>query len=209
MTTRFGAAAFILGPAQFLLANVIVQLGWRTPYSWADNNISDLGNVTCQLWGDDPTYVCSPLHLVMNTSAVVNGVLIIAGILLTGVLWRSDWRTQIARVLLVGAAGGFVLAGLFPADVNLNLHVLGAFLIMGVGNLGLLLAGLADRGSPLATLRVLTVSVVAVALVATWLHFSRSGPFGVGGSERFALFALQLWFIVLGGYLFRKARGTR
>lgn len=212
MTSRFGAAAFILGPAQFLLANVIVQLGWSTPYSWADNNISDLGNVHCQVWGDDPKYICSPLHLVMNVSAVLNGVLIVAGLLLSGVWWRHDWRTRTARVLLVGAAGGFVLAGLFPADVNLNLHVLGAFLIMGVGNIGLLFAGLAGGGSALARFRVLTLSVVAVGLVATWLHFSRNyGSLGMGGSERFALFALQLWFLVIGGFLFRArpSRGTR
>lgn len=156
------------------------------------------------MWGDDPTYVCSPLHTVMNVSAVLNGVLIVAGLVLSGVLWRHDWRTRTARVLLVGAAGGFVLAGIFPADVNLNLPVLGTFLIIGGGQHRPLLAGLADRGSPLARLRVLTLAVVAVALVATWLHFSRDyGPLGMGGSERFALFTLQLWFVAVGGHLLR------
>ena len=198
----FAAIAFIVGPALFLFANLVVQLGWSTPFSWADNNISDLGNIHCQVFDEDnPRYVCSPLHAVMNTSAVLNGGLLIAGVAGSGQLWRHSRSTRIGRAFLMAGAGGFVLAGLAPADVNLNLHVLGAFLIMGMGNVGLLLAGFASRTSPLGTLRGLTLVVVAVAVVATWMHFSRSyGPLGAGGSERFALFTLQLWFIAGGAH---------
>ncbi|GAA3990645.1 hypothetical protein GCM10022247_06780 [Allokutzneria multivorans] len=201
----FAAAALIVGPLQFAAANIVAQLAWTTPYSLAHNNISDLGNVHCQVSEDGvPRYICSPLHELLNTSAVLCGVLLIVGLALSSVLWRRSWVGALACVLLALGGSGFVLAGLAPADVDLNLHVVGAFLIMGVGNLGLALSAFARRGNPFAELRVITVAATAIAVVATWTHFSHSyGPFGMGGSERFALFTTQLWFVLLGANLLR------
>ena len=205
-TSRIAALAMIAGPAQFMVANIVTQLGWSTPYSWADNNISDLGNVHCAVSRDgDPRYICSPWHVVLNTSAVLDGLLLIVGVVLSAALWRQGRATKVARVFLIGGALGFITAGLSPADVDLNLHVLGAFLIMGLGNIGFLLACFARRDTLLGRLRMLTVSGAVVAFIGTLLHFSNGhAPFGVGGSERFALFALQLWFVVLGVFLVRK-----
>ncbi|WP_086824145.1 DUF998 domain-containing protein [Allokutzneria sp. NRRL B-24872] len=203
----FAAAALIVGPVQFAAANVVAQLAWTTPYSLAHNNISDLGNVRCQVSDDGVSrYICSPLHELLNTSAVLCGVLLIVGLALSPVLWRRSWVAALACVLLAGGGSGFVLAGLAPADVDLDLHVVGAFLIMGVGNLGLALSAFSGRGNPFAALRVITVAAAVIAIVATWLHFSHSyGPLGMGGSERFALFTTQLWFVVLGAHLTRSA----
>ncbi|PSK67176.1 hypothetical protein B0E53_00810 [Micromonospora sp. MH33] len=48
---RLGAACWLLATPLFLAANVVVGLAWRQPpFSWATNNISDLGNVTCGRW---------------------------------------------------------------------------------------------------------------------------------------------------------------
>jgi hypothetical membrane protein len=80
---RAGAIAFVLGTIQFFVFHVIVELAWSQPYSWAQNNISDLGNVTCGAWGENGRYVCSPLHAWMNTSFVLKGMLLAAGLVLT------------------------------------------------------------------------------------------------------------------------------
>lgn len=78
----------------------------------------------------------------MNASFFTLGALLVVGAALTGgVLWRRGPAAAVARLLLAGAGVGFVLAGLAPADVNENQHVLGALLIMAMGNIGLFLAG--------------------------------------------------------------------
>lgn len=84
---RIGAAAWVLGTIQFFICHLIVEFAWPTPYSWSLNNVSDLGNVYCQPWGDNARYVCSPLHSLMNVSFVIHGMLIIAGVVLIRSLW--------------------------------------------------------------------------------------------------------------------------
>jgi hypothetical membrane protein len=137
LARRFGAWALILGPAQFLVVHLIVQLAWPEPYSWTANAISDLAAVGCGPWPGDGRYVCSPLHDWMNASFVLLGLLFVAGLALTGLLSRNglSWPS---RVFLVLVGIGFVLAGLSPADVNEEVHVLAALIIFFCGNLGLL-----------------------------------------------------------------------
>lgn len=61
-----GAVLWVVAGPLFLLAQLVVQAAWSAPFSWATNNISDLGNVRCQPWGDDARYVCSPLHALIT-----------------------------------------------------------------------------------------------------------------------------------------------
>jgi len=202
-----GAAAWIAGTAQFFAASLIVQSAWRTPYSWAANAISDLGAVHCQDTGTanpPDRYVCSPLHAVANPSFIALGILLASGALLTGPAWGKGAVSRAARGLLTAAGGGMILAGLMPEDVNLNLHVLGAFLIMGVGNTGFVLAALARRTTPVGRLRALTLPLSLIALLATWLMFSHHTPvLGYGGMERAALYPLLCWTVITGIYLLR------
>jgi hypothetical membrane protein len=197
---RIGGLAFIVGAAQFLLLNAVAQAAWTTPYSWADNTISDLGVVTCGMFDEEfPRYLCSPWHALVNTSMVLQGLLLAAGVLLTTRGWGRGVRARAAQTLLVLAAAGYVLAGVWPADVDLERHVLGAFLIMIVGNLGLVLAGFLPRASVVGRARWFTVTIGLIALAATWLHLQRHfGPLGLGGSERIAVFALHAWTLVVG-----------
>ncbi|MEV8309985.1 hypothetical protein AB0P36_22195 [Streptomyces flavidovirens] len=58
MTARIGAAAWIAATAQLFVGQLAVESAWRTPYSWAGNNISDLGNVHCQMWDASRPSVC-------------------------------------------------------------------------------------------------------------------------------------------------------
>jgi hypothetical membrane protein len=187
-----GAVAWIAGTAQFFAAQIAAQSAWRTPYSWAANAISDLGAVHCQNTGSanpPPRYVCSPLHGVMDTSIIVFGVLLASGAILTSPRWGSGAASRTARALLITAGGGAVLAGVMPEDVNLNLHVLGAFLIIAGGNTGFVLAGLVRRESPLSRLRAVTLPLSIIAMTATWLMFSHHTPvLGYGGMERAAVY---------------------
>ncbi|WP_326690125.1 DUF998 domain-containing protein [Streptomyces sp. NBC_01795] len=207
---RIGAAAWIVAAVQFFAVQLAVQSGWRTPYSWATFNISDLGNVHCGKWdASRPRYVCSPLHDAMNVSFAVHGVLLLAGALLIGGCWGRGGAAVAARVLFVLNCGGWVLVGLVPADVNENLHVLGALFIMGLGNIGLVCAGFLRRDSLFGDgrLRLVTLAIAAVAQLATWLFFAQADPgIGLGGMERLAAFALDAWVLVMAVAVFRAEK---
>src|SRR5689334_5633654 len=97
----------------FFSVHLIVQAAWSHPtYSWAANNISDLGNVYCQHWGDNHRYVCSSRHALMNLGFIGTGILITIGALLAGDFLRNRSLVRAARWLLVLDGFAFALAGL-------------------------------------------------------------------------------------------------
>ncbi|MFF0432231.1 DUF998 domain-containing protein [Streptomyces sp. NPDC004327] len=200
---RIGYAAWIAGVVQFFVVHGIVQSAWTQPYSWAHNNISDLGNALCALQREpEPRFVCSPEHGLMNGSFVVLGTLLAVGFVLTGPLWRRGAAAGTARVLSAAAGLGFVLVGLAPADTHENQHVLGALLIMGLGNTGLVAAGAAGLSKDLpGGLRRATGLLGAVALTALALFLSHHYlGLGMGGMERVAALPVLLWALVAGAY---------
>lgn len=205
---RGGAVMWIAGPVQYLIAQLVVQAAWRTSYSWMVNPLSDLGAIHCQTMGSGyppPRYVCSPLHGVMNASVIVLGVLLAGGVLLTASCWGGGVASRSVRILLLAAAAGSVLVGLVPEDVNLSLHLLGAFLGIAAGNCGFLLAGLITRSSPLGRLRPVTLPLGILAMAATVLLFTGGIPAGgFGGVERLAVFPLRCWMAIVGIFLLRE-----
>lgn len=211
LPARIGAAVWIVATVQFLVVQLVVHSAWQTPYSWAGYNISDLGNVQCGTWDvSRPRYVCSPLHAAMNTSFVVHGVLLLVGMLLTGAGWGRGRLSATARILFAVTAGGWVLVGLVPADVNEDLHVLGAFVIMGLGNIGLVCAGFAPRASLFGRLRAVTLSMAAAAVAAAWMFFGQYDPgTGLGTLERIAAFALDAWVLFMALAIFGRTRPVR
>ncbi|MFF3768133.1 DUF998 domain-containing protein [Streptomyces sp. NPDC001922] len=208
MSTRIGAVAWVVGTVQFFVVQLVVEAAWRTPYSWGSNNISDLGNVHCQVWDTSrPRYVCSPLHSMMNMSFAVHGALLLAGIVLTGVCWGRGGVARAARILCGTGGAAFVVVGLVPADVDENLHVLAALFIMGVGNVGLLCAGFVRRDSLFGRLRPVSLLAGAVAVISAGLFFAQQDPgIGLGGMERVAVFTLDAWTLVMAVAI-RRSRG--
>ncbi|MFF4646183.1 DUF998 domain-containing protein [Streptomyces sp. NPDC001389] len=200
MRVRIGYWAWIVGVVQFFVVHWVAESAWSRPYGWARNNISDLGNAHCAFQPEpEPRYVCSPEHGLMNGSFVALGVLVVVGAVLTGGgLWRRGPAAAVGRLGLAAAGAGFVLAGLAPADVNENRHVLGALLVMAVGNIGLALAGfgLAERTPP--ALRRGTTLLGCAAIVAFGLFLShRHLGLGMGGMERLAVFPLLIWALAV------------
>ena len=204
-----GALCWLVAGPLFLAANVMASLGWRDPrFSWATNNISDLGNVHCGVWDTTrPRYVCSPWHGPMNAAVILTGILLAAGILLgwrtvpraarsvTGSAGGSAVAARAAMVLLLLAATGYGLAGAFPADVDENQHFLGALLVLVVGNVGLLVAAFATRGRA----RAWTLVAAGVAIAGAVLFFDQQSlGIGLGAMERLAVFPLPVWACCTG-----------
>ncbi|MEU5782290.1 DUF998 domain-containing protein [Micromonospora lupini] len=203
-TGRVGALCWVAAVPIFLVASLVTGLRWRDPaYSWAIHNISDLGNAHCGIWDTTrPRYVCSPWHPLMNAAMLATAVLLAAGLLLTWRLLGRGGVVRSAQTLLLLAAGGYALAALNPADVDENRHVLGAFLIMGVGNVGLLIAGFAPNTTVLGRWRGLTLAAGLTALAGTVLFVAQQGlGIGVGGMERVAVLPFPVWACCLGALL--------
>jgi hypothetical membrane protein len=208
---RRGAVVWMLA-IQFFIAQLIVQSAWTTPFSLTTNYISDLGNTTCGPYPvDSSMYVCSPWHAWMNASFILLGVIILVGAALIQRAFPSG-RTRTAGLVLLALAGpGEILVGLFPENVNITPHTIGAAAHFVSGNLGILVLGIAiaatRRQTPLAIFSIIAGSV---GLLATALFVS--GHYlgtGVGGMERFAAYPLPLWLIVAGVFVARQISNQR
>jgi hypothetical membrane protein len=195
---RFGALVWLAGVVLFFALHLYAESAWKDPaYSWADNNISDLGNVHCQPWGDDKRYVCSPQHNAMNAGFLIQGATMLIGLAAISLRRSRSARTRTAGALLIAAGAGWVLAGVWPADVNENWHVLGALFIMILGNIGLAL-GPAVPVEP-RWLRWTAPVLGAVGLAGAAFFFTGNDlGLGLGGMERVAAYPMLAWMALTG-----------
>lgn len=200
-SARLGGALLVLGTVQFLVLHVVVQSAWNQPrYSWWTNYISDLGAVRCgPVLGND---VCSPLHAGMNTAFIVQGVLLLAGTVLTATTWSTKGNRRVWQTM-VGLAGvSWIVVGLVPEDVDLTAHSIGALPIFVLGNVALVVAGTSasTRNRPAARVAALVLGVVGLlGFVLTMLATAYpQGVIGIGIAERVTVFPLQIWALVVG-----------
>lgn len=201
---RLGALAWIV-TLQFFVVQGVVQAAWTTPFSLAHNMISDLARVTC-----GPLYrapgidvACSPWHALMNASIILNGILIPAGAYLTRSALPAQRLMSIALLMIALTAPGHVAVGLFPSDTGPTMHLLGAGLILVLGNPGIVLAGLAlwQRHRALAVASLI-LGLGGIAGTLLFLYESGAG-IGLGGMERIAFYPLPLWCGVVGAAALR------
>jgi Protein of unknown function (DUF998) len=109
----------VLATTQYAIAQLVAASAWNPPYSWSNNYISDLGNTTCAMFAvphAGATYVCSPLHPVMNSSFIIAGILTITGAALLNRLWPARQLTTIALVLWILAGLGKIVVGAVPGE---------------------------------------------------------------------------------------------
>jgi hypothetical membrane protein len=207
-TDRFpfiGPSIWILS-VQYFIAQVIVAWVWMPPYSVSRNTISDLGNTICGPYGG--SYVCSPRHDLMNASFIALGAVMAAGswLIYQEFNGRGD-RERLGALagfaaLAVGGLGAFFV-GKYPENVNHTMHIVGAGLAIGVGNLGVLVLGL-TLGVP-NRMRVSMIVLSAVSLAALGLFATRTYlGLGPGGMERIAAYPETLWLIGFGIYISRN-----
>lgn len=200
LPARLGGGLLLLAPVIFLVGQLIIGSVWSTPYSWVHNNISDLGNVRCGVSGEPARFICSPLHPWWNGIFLLTGLLLAVGVVATWKRCGKGPGPGTAKVLVLVSSAGYVLAGAYPADVNENLHVLGALLILGPGNVALVIAGIAARAALPCPVRLAALGLGVIGIAGSILHLSgHYGVLGLGGSERMAAFALLLWLGLVGG----------
>ena len=208
--TQWGAVFWILC-LQYFAGEAISIMGWRGPYSLSENYISDLGAVGCGSaaagQNGQIAALCSPLHAVMNTSFVLQGLLIVAGTLCvwpmfpTGKLWT-------AALLLTGVSGlGVFVVGLVPEDTTASIHYLGAVENLFCTNAATVLMGVAMFGLRRET-RLMGALTLAAGLIGLF-GFACLGThaylgLGVGVMERVTTYPFPLWIAAMGVLLLRR-----
>jgi hypothetical membrane protein len=207
-SVHHGATLWLAGSLIFILAMVVVQLGWSGPpaYSLSKNYISDLGNTHCGPWPDaSSARICSPWHDVFNGAVIILGIFVLLGAMLLRTGFPSR-RSSALGLLLVGVAGlGAIGVGVSPENVNGTVHDIASLVAFLIGSLALLVLGFAMfRDTRWDGLRAYTLVSGLVGLVATIL-FSEGiyAGLGPGGMERLIVAPLLLWLIVAPIHLLR------
>jgi hypothetical membrane protein len=202
-------ALLLVATSEFFAAQIIAQLAWPS-YSVSQYDISALGVTECGPYtngsGGLMFYACSPLHMVMNAGFILLGVLTIAGVLLTRSIWPQRRLTSVGVALVAVSGLGAALSGLFPANVNLGFHVLGALLNFLTASVGLLLLGIGARkqnGRLAAWSIALGLTTIAGLILYNSQNFLGLGP---GGMERVIGYPSVVWDIGLGAALLFQRR---
>ncbi|WP_426998351.1 DUF998 domain-containing protein [Pseudarthrobacter sp. N5] len=158
-TRQYLGAWAKLSVVQYFVAEAAVISAWggRQPYDRRSGFISDLGAVSCGSYQDRD--VCSPLHLLMNASFVVQGLgMLLGAVLLSSALLCIAAQTgarvpagaghrlprigAVAARVLTGVAGaGTMIVGLVPEDLRSAWHFAGALMFFIGGSVALLLLG--------------------------------------------------------------------
>lgn len=212
--TRFRARHPFYGPVIwgasifYFITQVLVARAWRPPYSWLRNSISDLGNTSCH-----PQ--CSPHYAWMNFAFFGLGLVMAVGswFIFEEFTEKKAAERLAARIgflcLALGGVGAVVVAA-FPEDSVGVVHVVGAFLGIGVGTFGVFVLGWGIAGSldkPLIWgMRVVPpVAMVVGVMFAFHVHLG----LGDGAMERISAYPETIWLIIFGIYIaqshYRKA----
>jgi hypothetical membrane protein len=203
-----GAIVWIVAAVQFVVAMAIVQAGWSTPptYSLLHNYISDLGNTACGPWPHATSArVCSPWHDVFNASSVILGLLTLLGALLVRSAFPRRGSTTVGLAMMILGGIGAIGVGLSPENVDLTVHSLSAAIAFVLGNLSLIVLGIAMfRDTRWNGYRAYSMISGLWGLVAFLLFYTgHYVGLGVGGMERMIVAPLLLWLVVCSIHLLR------
>ena len=195
----FAAAGLI-----YLATETLAAAAWRTPrYSYARNYISDLGVTGCgELFHG--RLICSPLHALMNTGFMLEGIFFLVASVLAARLIAAPWRYGI---LLLGAIHGvgMLLVGRYNGsqaalvDGTLRFHLLGAQMAIVAGNLALILYGGAAKRIPLPrTLSFSSIFLGGGGLLGAITLVAQLTSIPDGLLERSSVYSIMLWEIIVG-----------
>jgi hypothetical membrane protein len=192
---------------QYFVAEQIARVAWTLPYSMKRNYISDLGAIHCGTAGLDP--VCSPLHWVMNSSFVLQGLLIFFGALLVRRLFPTGTWITISLVMITLSGIGILVVGLAPEDARPAIHYAAAAEHFLLDNAGMALLGaillLRTKWPRFFALYSLVSGLIGLG--ATLLLSQRIFlGLQVGGMERVAAYPFPLWLSLTGIFLLLRMR---
>jgi hypothetical membrane protein len=196
------AAVLWISSIQYFIVQLIVIAAWPVPHSFAHNFISDLGNTECGTYAG--LVVCSPLHLLMNISFVTFGLTMAIGAMRFRRQLPGSTLSKLGLTMMIAAGIGTIMVGVFPENTIGPLHVMGAILGLGVGNLSVLLIGLGlQRLHPAIKFYTIASGIVSLGAFVLFTAELYAG-LGRGGMERLISYPFTLWMIIFGIYMLMR-----
>lgn len=215
-----------LSVVQYFVAESAVIEAWHGPeaYDRRTGFISDLGAINCGNY--EHRDICSPLHLLMNASFVVQGLGMLFGALLLssallciaarpgvriqqGAAYRKAWNSAVGVRILTGISGlGTVVVGFVPEDLRSPLHLVGALMFFIGGAFALLLLGLLWLPhTPMSWFILVCGTVSLGALVVGGL--TRMDVPEPGTLERLMAYPITVGFCAAGLVVAQRVREAR
>lgn len=180
--TRLAGILLCLSGIAFFIFNHIAESIYPN-YSVHTNYLSDLGAT-----GQPTTLLWDPL------------------LFITGILWllgvyfflRRSGRRKLTLALYLLAPVGQITVSLFPENVNLAIHTIGALMAFILGGISAVFAYRLTH----PPFRYFSLLLGAISLASLELFVSGSYlGLGVGGVERMVVYPMVIWLVMLGGYL--------
>ncbi|HEX4443347.1 MAG TPA: DUF998 domain-containing protein [Galbitalea sp.] len=217
-SVALGSICLIVAGVEYFVTEAITASAWRDPlYSYARNYVSDLG-----VTGPRETFlghnILSPLAGVMNTGFVLNGLLVLAGVILI-TRFRGHARARVLWILALLFAVGITMVGTFHGSLlsqkagTLAFHFGGAPIAIICGNVIAIVAGLSFRHPETGTWFppvMVTLGIGGIlGLVAEILVIGGAPAFPAGIFERVAVYCILasqlLWGAALLAHCGRKS----
>ncbi len=195
---RLGAIFYAVAPLQFWVCMLTTAHYYGPPsYNLLSDTISDLQAVKCGLFQGNP--VCSPMHVLANSSVVVVGLLLIAGTFLIRSIFLMTRIRTIALSLLIAAGLAAVANGFTPEDVTFEGDVVTALIVFLGANFGLVQIGKLMSNIPgLSGLRIPTQILGVVGLGALIVDGINIVPQYPGFLEWTIVVPVLIWSFVVG-----------
>jgi hypothetical membrane protein len=197
-SVRWGGILIAVGVVQFAAAMAWVQSQY-SGYSLLTNYISDLGNTST-----------SPQHLVFNVSIILLGILAFLGVLLGWGGFPRGGPRVLGLFLLLIASLAAIGVGLFPENVNSNVHDFVSLMVFLPGGLALVVlsAGMRQNtmwdGFRAFSLILGLVTLVSLAYYAPTQTYNTT--WDPGFVERLIVYPILLWGFIAGVHLARLPR---
>jgi hypothetical membrane protein len=209
-------ALWVLTAIVYLTAEAVTAAAFPG-YSYAHNYISDLG--IPEVGAYDGREIDSPLHVVMNTAFVIQGLLFLTAAVLAVRASAGRWRRPFVG-LAAAYAVGVTLVGLVHGsqasadDGSAVFHVVGAALAIIGGNLAAIVAGVGARATAPSIYSPISIMLGAVGLIALVMLRVDAGTTSIdllpdGTWERIAVYTVTAWELLTGVVLLRRAAGER
>jgi hypothetical membrane protein len=203
-----GAAVLIVNTVQWVVVEAVAAAAWTDPpYSYLSNYISDLGVPDCgtEFQGRE---ICSPLHPLMNTAFIAQGVLFAAGVLILARPAGGRARPIVVTLALLHGVG-FVLVGLFHGSpdgpsAGLVIHVAAAAAGILCANTLAIMAGSVRGIARPAAYRLFSITIGVLGLLSealTGLSARTAGLFERGGVYSWLLWSVVTSVLVLVSHL--------
>jgi len=217
IAAKSGAIALVLAAVQYVVAEAVTASGWTDPrYSYSFNFISDLGVPSCGGAVLGRT-ICSPLHPVMNTGFILQGVLFAAAAFLLFRLLPGGLR-WVYLVLAVVHGVGITLVGLVHgspeavADRSITWHGLGAGMAIIGGNLVPIVVGshiLRSRGERWLGIVEVALGILGLVSVLVLMTIMNGDNGAAGVFERGSVYSIMAAELVAGVALLYARRSAR